>query len=52
MAKEKTTAFQVRVTGPFLERLDAWRARQRPIISRSEAVRVIVEKTTAKVASQ
>lgn len=48
MAQGKKTALQVRVTSGFLDKLDGWRAKQRPILSRSEAVRVIVAKTTAK----
>lgn len=48
MAEEKTIAFQVRVKASFMERLDIWRCKQRPILSRSEAVRVIVDKATAK----
>lgn len=40
--------FQMRVNDEFLAIVDEWRAKQRPILSRSEAIRRLVEQALAE----
>jgi hypothetical protein len=39
----KTHQLQIRVSAEFLKKLDEWRAQQRPIPSRTEAIRLLTE---------
>jgi hypothetical protein len=39
----KDTTFQMRVASSFLAKVDDWRVKLRPVPSRSEAVRMLVE---------
>lgn len=41
--RKQTKVFQMRVDDEFLERVDIWRAKQRPIPSRAEAIREMVK---------
>lgn len=43
MAEQLEHTFQMRVSQQWLERIDEWRARQKPIPSRAEAIRRLVE---------
>lgn len=45
----KGRPLQLYALDEFLGRLDEWRARQRPIPSRSEAIRLLLEKVLPKV---
>lgn len=42
--KVHSRPFNMRVEPDFLDTLDDWRANQRPILNRSEAIRVLVSK--------
>ena len=42
MAQKKLRTFQMRTTEGFLEALDDWRAGQRPVLSRAEAIHRLV----------
>jgi hypothetical protein len=37
-----------RVTKPMLDQIEAWRAKTRPVIGRSEALRLLLEDALAK----
>ena len=39
--EQKTHQMQMRVDPSFLDTLDDWRASQRPVLTRSEAVRIL-----------
>lgn len=41
--EQQTERLQMRVSPSFLEKVDEWRAGQRPLPSRSEAIRLLVE---------
>jgi hypothetical protein len=42
MAQRKVRIFQMRTDDGFMEAVDDWRARQRPILSRAEAIQRLV----------
>jgi hypothetical protein len=42
MAQRKRRTFQMRTDDGFMEVVDDWRARQRPILSRAEAIHLLV----------
>ena len=42
MAQKKLRTFQMRTTDEFLASLDDWRAGQRPVLSRAEAIHQLV----------
>jgi len=42
MAQKKLRTFQMRTTDEFLASLDDWRAAQRPVLSRAEAIHRLV----------
>jgi hypothetical protein len=42
MAQKKLRTFQMRTTDEFLASLDDWRAGQRPVLSRAEAIHRLV----------
>jgi hypothetical protein len=42
MAQKKLRTFQMRTTEDFLAALDDWRAGQRPVLSRAEAIHRLV----------
>jgi hypothetical protein len=42
MAQRKLRTFQMRTDDGFMEAVDDWRARQRPILSRAEAIQRLV----------
>jgi hypothetical protein len=44
MAREKTLAFQMRVSPEWLATIDDWRRQQPDLPSRAEAIRRLVEK--------
>jgi hypothetical protein len=44
----QTHTVQMRVSDDFLRALDAWRLKQKPQLSRSQAIRRLVEKGVAK----
>jgi len=44
MTREKNHPFQMRVSPEWLAKIDDWRASQRPVPSRAEAIRRLVEK--------
>lgn len=48
-ARKFDTIIGMRVTNDFLHKLDQWRAEKRPIPTRGEAVRRIVEKALAAI---
>jgi hypothetical protein len=45
--KLNTENFHMRVDEDFFVPIDAWRAKQRPIPSRSEAIRLLIDKALA-----
>lgn len=44
MAREKDRFLHMRVSAEFLDRIEDWRASQRPIPSFAEAVRMLIDK--------
>lgn len=52
MAPNKLRTFQMRTTDDFLAVLDDWRAAQRPVLSRAEAIHRLVEYALKKQAGK
>jgi hypothetical protein len=50
MVQTKIRTFQMRTTDEFLAALDDWRAAQRPVLSRAEAIHRLVEYAIKKQA--
>jgi hypothetical protein len=50
MAQKKLRTFQMRTTDEFLAALDDWRAGQRPVLSRAEAIHRLVAYAVKKQA--
>lgn len=48
MPEQLEHTFQMRVSQKWLERIDEWRAQQKPIPSRAEAIRRLVEAALAR----
>jgi hypothetical protein len=44
MAALRDATFQMRTTKDFLDRIDEWRLKQRPPISRAQAIHVLAER--------
>jgi hypothetical protein len=45
LSQQQTEQFLMRTSKEFLQKLDDWRSQQRPILSRSEAMRRIVDQS-------
>ncbi len=52
MEQKKLRIFQMRTTDEFLAALDDWRASQRPVLSRAEAIHRLVAYAIAKQAGK